>query len=49
MAQAEEALKRLTDFLARLDTLPAGAAHDPVATRLAEARRCRSARTSPPT
>ena len=38
MSQAEESLKRLTDFLARLDALPAGAAHDQVATRLAEAR-----------
>ena len=27
MGQAEEALKRLTDFLARLETLPAGEAH----------------------
>jgi cysteinyl-tRNA synthetase len=38
MSQAEESLKRLTDFLARLDTLPAGAAHEAVVTRLAEAR-----------
>jgi cysteinyl-tRNA synthetase len=38
MAQAEEALKRLTDFLARLDTLPAGPAHEAVSTRLSEAR-----------
>ena len=30
MSQAEESLKRLTDFLARLDTLPDGAAHDAV-------------------
>jgi cysteinyl-tRNA synthetase len=38
MSQAEESLKRLTDFLARLDTLPAGPAHDQVTKRLAEAR-----------
>ena len=38
MSQAEESLKRLTDFLARLDTLPAGAAHESIATRLGEAR-----------
>ena len=37
MAQAEEALKRLTDFLARLDTLPAGEADAETATRLGEA------------
>jgi cysteinyl-tRNA synthetase len=34
MAQAEEAMKRLTDFLARLDTLPAGPANPPTAERL---------------
>jgi cysteinyl-tRNA synthetase len=38
IAQAEEALKRLTDFLARLDALPAGAAHADVTARLLEAR-----------
>ncbi len=38
MSQAEESLKRLTDFLARLNSLPAGAAHDSVVTRLGEAR-----------
>ena len=38
MSQAEESLKRLTDFLARLDTLPAGTQHDEVTKRLAEAR-----------
>jgi cysteinyl-tRNA synthetase len=38
MSQAEESLKRLTDFLARLDTLPPGAPHELVPTRLAEAR-----------
>jgi cysteinyl-tRNA synthetase len=38
MSQAEESLKRLTDFLARLDTLPAGPQHDQVRKRLAEAR-----------
>jgi cysteinyl-tRNA synthetase len=37
MAQAEEALKRLTDFLARLDALPAGEAHAETAERLNEA------------
>jgi cysteinyl-tRNA synthetase len=36
MAQAEEALKRLTDFLARLDTVPAGAASPATAARLTE-------------
>ena len=36
MAQAEESLKRLTDFLARLDTLPPGAASAETATRLDE-------------
>jgi cysteinyl-tRNA synthetase len=39
MAQAEEALKRLTDFLARLDTLPAGAlGGETLAGRLTQAR-----------
>jgi cysteinyl-tRNA synthetase len=39
MAQAEESVKRLTDFLARLDTLPAGVpARDDVRRRLDEAR-----------
>jgi len=38
MSQAEESLKRLTDFLARLDTLPPGPQHDQVMNRLAEAR-----------
>jgi cysteinyl-tRNA synthetase len=37
MAQAEEALKRLTDFLARLDALPAGAGNPEVTSRLDEA------------
>ncbi len=45
LAQAEEALKRITDFLARLNAVPAGAAHaatlrpgsGQVATRLQEA------------
>ncbi|HET7698368.1 MAG TPA: cysteine--tRNA ligase [Vicinamibacterales bacterium] len=36
MAQAEEALKRLTDFLARLDALPAGEAQPETVTRLRE-------------
>ena len=38
MAQAEEALKRLTDFLARLDSLPAREANPDVTRRLQEAR-----------
>jgi cysteinyl-tRNA synthetase len=38
MSQAEESLKRLTDFLARLDTVPEGPSHEQVATRLGEAR-----------
>src|SRR3954466_7809657 len=37
MAQAEEALKRLTDFLARLDGLPAGEENPEIARRLEEA------------
>jgi cysteinyl-tRNA synthetase len=37
MRQSEESLKRLTDFLARLDTLPAGAANAATTTRLEEA------------
>jgi cysteinyl-tRNA synthetase len=37
MAQAEESLKRLTDFLARLDTLPGGEATAETTTRLEEA------------
>jgi len=37
MAQAEEALKRLTDFLARLDHLPAGPAGEATRARLDEA------------
>ena len=37
MAQAEEALKRLTDFLARLDSLPTRAANPEIARRLQEA------------
>jgi cysteinyl-tRNA synthetase len=39
MEQAEAALQRLSDFLARLDTLKTPAAHDEVATRVAEARK----------
>ena len=38
MAQAEEALKRLTDFLARLESLPPGGTSAEVAARLEEAR-----------
>jgi cysteinyl-tRNA synthetase len=37
MAQAEEALKRLTDFLARLGAVPAGPARPATAARLQEA------------
>ena len=37
MAQAEEAVRRLTDFLARLETLPARDAHPDVPRRLEEA------------
>jgi len=37
MKQSEESLKRLTDFLARLDTLAAGAANPATRTRLDEA------------
>jgi cysteinyl-tRNA synthetase len=37
LSQAEEALKRLTDFLARLDALPEGPPQEQVTTRLAEA------------
>ena len=39
MAQAEEALKRITDFLARLDGLPETGSAEGVADRLAEAER----------
>jgi cysteinyl-tRNA synthetase len=39
MAQAEEAIKRLTDFLARLSTVPAGDAHPDVTAKLEEAER----------
>jgi cysteinyl-tRNA synthetase len=38
LAQAEEAMRRLTDFIARLDTLPARPAGDAIAARLATAR-----------
>jgi cysteinyl-tRNA synthetase len=38
MSQAEESLKRLTDFLARLATLPEGPLHEQIAKRLEEAR-----------
>jgi cysteinyl-tRNA synthetase len=37
MKQAEESLKRLTDFLARLDVVPAGAASPATAARLKDA------------
>jgi cysteinyl-tRNA synthetase len=37
MRQSEESLRRLTDFLARLDALPAGAANPATTTRLDEA------------
>src|SRR3569832_2310720 len=39
MAQAEEALRRLTDFLARVSTLRGGEAHPQVAADLEEAER----------
>ena len=39
MTQAEESLKRLTDFLARLDALPVGDASPEVAGRLDDARK----------
>jgi cysteinyl-tRNA synthetase len=38
LTQADEALTRLTDFLARLDALPEGAPHPAVAERVAAAR-----------
>lgn len=38
MAQAEESLRRLTDFLGRLETLPEGAADPKVATLVGDAR-----------
>ena len=38
MAQAEESLKRLTDFLARMDAVPEGPAHADVTERLQQAR-----------
>src|SRR5688572_17277706 len=38
LEQAEEALTRLTDFLARVDALPAGHAHEAMSARAAEAR-----------
>src|SRR3954454_8423838 len=39
MAQAEESIKRVTDFLARLETLRAGGPHPDVAVKLEEAER----------
>src|SRR4051812_3082565 len=39
MAQAEEALRRLTDFLARVSTLHGGDAHPEIASQLDEAER----------
>ena len=38
LSQAEEAMKRLTDFLSRLDTLPPGARTSGITQRLQEAR-----------
>jgi cysteinyl-tRNA synthetase len=38
LEQAEESLTRLTDFLARLDTAPAGDEHAAITTRVADAR-----------
>jgi cysteinyl-tRNA synthetase len=43
MAQAEESLKRLTDFLARLDTVPARDPNPAIASRLEEAQAAFSA------
>ena len=39
LAQAEEALRRLADFLARLERLPSGAVNPDISTRLDEARK----------
>jgi len=39
LAQAEEALRRLTDFLARLETVAAAGSHPDIATRIDEARK----------
>jgi len=39
LAQAEEALRRLTDFLARVDAIAAPGGHEDVAARVAAARR----------
>jgi cysteinyl-tRNA synthetase len=38
LGQAEEALRRLTDFLVRLETVPAGPAHAEIAARVNEAK-----------
>ena len=38
MAQADEALRRLTDFLARLESITGGTSNDAIATRVAAAR-----------
>src|SRR5204862_6895183 len=37
LSQAEEAIKRITDFVARLDSIPAGPANATIAARLQEA------------
>lgn len=39
LAQAEESLRRLTDFLARLDTLAASGSHPEIAARVEEGRK----------
>ena len=39
LTQAEESLRRLTDFLARLDTVTAGGSHPEVAARVEEGRK----------
>ena len=39
LAQAEESLRRLTDFLARLDTLTASGSHPEIAARVEEGRK----------
>jgi cysteinyl-tRNA synthetase len=39
LEDADEALTRLTDCLARLETVPAGAAHEAITTKVADARK----------
>ena len=49
LAQSEEALKRITDFLARLDALPAGHANGAIGDAAARRRPPRSPSRSAPT